>query len=134
MDSGLQAAIGAIVGAITVGLSAEQTAAPQNPGVASPARNHVVIGCISRERQSTTPDGDAAGATAFIITDTRGKPPLTYRLDGDAVQLRAHVGHTLEIAGPIVPTSSALGGANAGAPVPTLKVQSLTYISMTCPK
>jgi hypothetical protein len=137
MDIGLQAAIGAIVCATTIELSAEQTATPQNlaaAGQASPARNHVVIGCVSREAQSTTPDRDAAGGAAFIITDTRGKPPLMYRLDGDADQLRMHVGHTLEITGPIVPTSSARGGANAGTPVPTLKVQSLTYISMTCPK
>jgi hypothetical protein len=130
MDSRSRAAIGAIICAAAIGLSAEQTGAPQNPDHA--ARNHVVIGCISREGPSTTSRDDAAAGTTFVITDTRGKPPLKYRLEGDADQLRMHVGHTLEIAGRIVPAATARSDATAGESLPTLKVQSLTYISMTC--
>jgi len=54
------------------------------------------------------------------------------RLDGDADLLRMHIGHTVEIGGPITPASSTGAGANASAR--TLKVQSLIYISTTCVK
>jgi hypothetical protein len=132
MERGLHAASAAIVCAATIGLSATQTA-PQNPGQASTPK-YVVIGCISREGQSTPSAGSAAAARpAFIITDTRGDSPATYRLDGDAEQLALHVGHTVEIAGPITTGPGARGG-DARAAVPTLKAQSLTYISTTCLK
>jgi hypothetical protein len=84
----------------------------------------IVIGCVSREGQNTPP--------TFVMTDSRANPPARYRLEGDADLLRIHVGHTLEIGGPITPASGTRGGANAS--VPTLKVQSLTYISTTCVK
>ena len=134
MERGLRVAIGAIVCAATIGRAAAQTA-PQPPGQAPAARNHVVIGCVSRQGPGTPSAGGAAPARAtFTITDTRGNPPATFRLDGDAEQLRLHVGHTLEIAGPIAAGSSARGGVNASPALPTLKVQSLTYISTTCSK
>ena len=98
MERGLRAASAAMVCATTIGLSATQTA-PQNPGQASTARKHVVIGCISREERSTPSAGNAAPARpAFTVTDTRGDSPATYRLGGDAEQLGLHVGHTVEIA------------------------------------
>jgi hypothetical protein len=91
-----------------------------NPGtVAGGAGNFIVIGCISRE-------GQGASET-FVMTDPRPTPPVQYRLAGDPDLLRFHVGHTVEIAGPI---AAAAGGATA----PTLKVQSLTYVSTTCVK
>jgi len=40
----------------------------------------------------------------------------------------------VEIAGPITIASSAGAGGNASPAAPTLTVQSLTYISTTCPK
>ena len=134
MERALQAASAAIVCATTIGLSATQTA-PQNPGQASTARKYVVIGCISREERSTPSRGNAAPAgPTFTVTDTRGDSPATYRLGGDAEQLGLHVGHTVEISGPITTPPGARGGGNAGPAVPTLTVQSLTYISTTCPK
>jgi len=134
MERALQAASAAIVCATTIGLSATQTA-PQTPGQASTARKHVVIGCISRAGQSTPSAGSAAPARpTFTITDTRGDSPATYRLDGDAEQLGLHPGHMVEIAGPITIAPSAGAGGNASPAVPTLTVQSLTYISTTCPK
>jgi hypothetical protein len=134
MERGLHAASAAIVCAATIGLSATQTA-PQNPGQAATARKYVVIGCISREGQSTPSAGRAAPARpAFTITDMRGDPPATYRLDGDAEQLGLHVGHTVEIAGPVTTGPGARGGGNMSSAVATLAVQSLTYISTTCPK
>jgi hypothetical protein len=134
MERGLQAASAAIVCAATIGLSATQTA-PQNPGQASATRKYVVIGCLSREGPSTPSAGSAAPARpTFIITDTRGDSPATYRLDGDAEQVGLHVGHTVEIAGPIATGPGARGGGNASPAVPTLTVQSLTYISTTCAK
>ena len=130
MVRGLRAVVGAIVCATTSGLAAH-TAASQSAAQSSTARNYVAIGCISREPQAST--AGQSGPNTFTITDKRATPPLKYRLDGDAEQLRSHVGHTVETAGPVTPPSSTAGSTNASA-LPTLKVQSLTYISMTCSK
>jgi hypothetical protein len=124
MDTRLRVAISAIVWLTMIGVPGAQTGLPKgtqlNPGRVSAGNgNVIVIGCVSRQ-------GDGAAA-AFIITDPRPKPPAQYRLDGDADLLRMHVGHTLEIGGALAPAS---GGAAAATP--TLKVQSLTYISTTC--
>jgi hypothetical protein len=134
MDRMLRTTVGAMACATTIGLSAAQTA-PQNPSQTSIRERFVAIGCVSREGQNTAQDrGSATSEVTFIITDTRGQPPLKYRLDGDTDQLAIHVGHTLEITGPVTPVSSAREGANGTASLPTLKVQSLTYISTTCAK
>jgi hypothetical protein len=119
----------AIIFAAMTGLAAGQTGIPKdtqlNPGRATAGgSNFIVIGCVSREGQNTPP--------TFVMTDSRANPPARYRLEGDADLLRIHVGHTLEIGGPITPASGARGGANASAP--TLRVQSLTYISTACVK
>jgi hypothetical protein len=128
MERRLRAAIGAIVWATITGLAAAQPGIPKgtqlNPGrVTAGAGNFIVIGCVGREGQSTP---------AFVITDSRSKPPAPYRLEGDPDLLRLHIGHTLEIGGPPTPVSSSGRSVNASAP--TLKVQSLTYISTTCLK
>ena len=122
MERPLRAAISAIVWLTMIGISGAQTGLPKgtqlNPGRVSVGNgNVIVIGCVSRQGQG--------GSAAFIITDPRPKPPAQYRLDGDADLLAMHVGHTLEIGGPIT-------SASAGAAAPTLKVLSLTYISTTC--
>lgn len=67
------------------------------------------IGCISR------------AGSSYVITDTRADPPVQYRLGGDAekLQLDFHVGHTVEVAGPV---------ASNGV----LTVQSLVWISNSC--
>ena len=121
METRLRAAISTIVWLTMIGIAGAQTGLPKgtqlNPGRVSAGNgNVIVIGCVSRQ-------GEGASAT-FIITDPRPKPPAPYRLDGDADLLRMHVGHTLEIGGPVTPAS--------GATAPTLKVQSLTYISTSC--
>ncbi len=129
MERRVRAAVAAILWATLIGLPAAQTGIPKgtqlNPGRVTPgAGNFVVIGCVSREGQNTPP--------MFVITDSRSKPPARYRLDGDADLLRMHVGHTVEIGGPITPASGTRGGANASSL--TLTVLSLTYISTTCLK
>ena len=127
METRLRAAISAIVWLTMIGIPGAQTGLPKgtqlNPGRMSAGNgNVIVIGCVSRQ-------GEGASA-AFIITDPRPKPPAQYRLDGDADLLRMHVGHTLEISGPITSASGGVGGTNAAAS--TLKVLSLTYISTSC--
>jgi hypothetical protein len=129
MERRVGAAIGAIIWSMMTGLASAQPGIPKgtqlNPGrVTAGAGTFIVIGCVGREGQSTLP--------AFRITDSRSKPPTPYRLEGDPDLLRLHVGHTVEIGGPITPASGMLRGANASAP--TLKVQSLIYISTTCVK
>jgi hypothetical protein len=127
MQTGVRAAISAIVWLTMIGIPGAQTGLPKgtqlNPGRMSAGNgNVIVIGCVSRR-------GEGA-AVAFIITDPRPKPPVQYRLEGDADLLSMHVGHTLEIGGPITSATGGPGGADAAAP--TLKVQSLTYISTSC--
>ena len=126
MEKRVRAVIGAILWTAVIAWPAAQTGIPKstqlNPGhFTLDAGNFIVIGCVSREGQSTQP--------TFVITDSRAKPPAQYRLDGDLDLLRMHVGHTVEIGGPITPAS---GGGSTNARI--LKVQSLTYISMTCVK
>jgi hypothetical protein len=123
----VRAVIVAIAWAGSIGLPAAQSGIPKatqlNPGrVTAGGGNFIVIGCVGREGQTTAP--------TFTITDSRPKPPAIYRLEGDADLLRMHVGHTVEIGGPITPASGGRGGAST----PTLKVQSLIYISTTCVK
>src|SRR5262249_61084493 len=102
-----------IVWAMLIALPAAQTGIPKstelNPGRVAPGNgNFIVIGCVSREGQGTPP--------TFVITDSRSKPPARYRLEGDADLLRLHVGHTVEIGGPITPPSGAGGGAKDPMP------------------
>jgi hypothetical protein len=90
-----------------------------NPGtVKVVSGNYIVIGCVGR---------DGPGDSQFTITDGRGTPPARYRLQGDGDLLRFHVGHMVEIGGPIRP-------AVAGATMATLDVKALTYVSRTCAK
>ena len=120
METRVRVIVSGIFWSAMVGILGAQTGIPKgtqlNPGRATAgSANAIVIGCVSRQ-------GEGASST-FIITDARPKPPAPYRLDGDADLLRMHVGHTLEIGGLV-------SGATTAAP--TLKVQSLTYISPTC--
>ena len=131
MDRTMRVATGAIAWAVALGLSSTGTAALQSParGSQGQARNFVVLGCVSREAPSPTAGRGGQAASPFILTDTRATPPARYRLDGSVEQLQLHVGHTLEVAGPL--TAAAPGG---GATMPTVKVQSVTYISASCTK
>ena len=80
--------------------------------------NFIVIGCVARE---------SAASPQLTITDSRATPPAKFRLAGDPDFLKLHVGHTVEVGGPITP-------AAAGGGVPTVKVLSLTYVSTKCEK
>ena len=127
MYKGVSAAWATIVWATLMALPAAQTGIPKstelNPGRVAPGNgNFIVIGCVSRAGQGTPP--------TFVITDSRSKPPARYRLEGDADLLRLHVGHTVEIGGPVTPASAARGGADAA--MPSFKVESLIYIATTC--
>ncbi len=114
-------ATAAIVWAAAVALPVAQTGIPKstqlNPGRARHEGEFVVIGCVSREGQPSSP--------TFTVTDSRGTPPARYRIDGDPDLLRVHIGHTVELVGPIV---------SAGTPAQTIKMLSLTYIATSCVK
>ena len=106
--------------------------APTPPGpqpAPANARRYVILGCVSRETPSAS-TSSAAPSPQFVITDTRGDEPVVYRLDGDVSELTFHVGHTVEISGPLVAGPAGANGPNAKAPV--LKVSALTYLSTTC--
>src|SRR5262245_36122182 len=128
MKNGRQAAVAAITWAMLTGFPAAQAGNPKdtqlNPGSVRPGGGKsVVIGCVSSEGNATSP--------TFLVSDSRSKPPAIYRLEGDVNLLRVHVGHTIEVGGPITAATAARGASNAP---PTLKVESLSYISKTCLK
>jgi hypothetical protein len=116
----------ALIGCATVTLAA-QSPAPQS-SAASSGRRFVAIGCVSRTGAATA----GSKRSNYVLTDTRGEPPLPplrYRLDGDESTLSLHVGHTVEVSGPL----TAGGGGSGPAALPVLKVSALTYISKSCP-
>jgi len=106
--------------------------AGQTPAAGQPARGtstanprrFVLVGCVSR-------DG-APADQRFLITDLRGGKPIVYKLDGDKNELAFHVGHTIEVSGPLTPPAAGATGPNATAS--TMKVASITYVSATCAK
>jgi hypothetical protein len=114
-------AFAAAILAASSGLAAAQTGIPKDtqlrPGSGKAGNGKfIVIGCVAAE--------SGAGSPAFAVTDSRPTPDVKYRLDGDVDLLRFHVGHTVEIEGPV----TSAGG------VRTLKVESLTYLSRSCIK
>ena len=126
MHRQLGAALAAIACVATIAVATAQTI----PGVPAdnqlnPGRtkagggNFIVIGCVSRE-------GQGASLT-YLITDYRQEKPAPFRLEGDRSLLRVHVGHTVEVGGPVAPPAK-------GSSTPTMKVESLTYIATTCVK
>ena len=93
-------------------------------GAATGAQRIVVIGCLRASGQGRA----GGGATAELtLTDFRGGPSPTFRVDGSDTRLNWHVGHTVEIAGTI-----AAGGGRGGAMGQRLNVQSVNYISTSC--
>jgi hypothetical protein len=118
----------ALIGALFAGVVARgQT--PENLQ-RPPANRFVAVGCVSREPASPPGRGAAASVPRFLITDNRGDTPTVYRLDGDEAGLTFHVGHTVEVSGPLSVPPAGLTGSNAKALI--LKVNSLTYVSPTC--
>lgn len=112
--------------AFVVGLSAQGARSRSDAPAAAQGRNYVVIGCVS----AAPARGGGQAASRFTITDTRGTP-ATYRLDGEPAQLRTHVGHTVEVEGPIAATASGPAGRPA---IRTLTVKALRYLSPSCSK
>jgi len=128
MKNGRQTALAAITWATLTGLPAAQAGLTKdtqlNPGNVKPGGGKpLVIGCLSSEGNATSP--------TFVLSDSRAKPPALYHLTGDIEMLRVHVGHTIEVGGPITPAPNTR--ANSTAP-PTLKVESLAYVAKTCLK
>jgi hypothetical protein len=95
-----------VVTALIVAASAAQAQSP-TPGPTT----MVVIGCLER-----------GGPGGFLIKDFRNGLP--YRLEAKAETLDWHVGHHLEVHGVIQSGSS--------SDSPTLKVESVLYLSPTC--
>ena len=114
----------AVAFGLTVGLlalAAGQAATAQAPLGATTGR-FVAIGCVSRQGTTAPP--------RYVLTDSRGESPTTYRLNGDAALLAQHVGHLVEAAGPLTAPAPTARGTNAA---PTLKVDSLVWLASTCP-
>jgi hypothetical protein len=84
----------------------------------------VVIGCIKPAAQNQAGSANAE----FTITDFRGGPTPTFRLDAKDSKLIPWVGYTVEITGKIVPGSFS---ATSNAP-PKLNVEKVQRISRSC--
>jgi hypothetical protein len=119
----LRIALSTAMWAAMLGIAAAQSlpkATQQNPGTVTGGNgNYIVIGCLSREGEATTP--------TYVLTDSRATPPAQYRLDGDQNLFRVHIGHTLEIGGPLTAPSDPSGRR-------TLKATAVAYISPKCVK
>ena len=141
-------AFGAIVCAATVGFAAqggaptERSRIPGHPlgtslfPTSTSPNPFIILGCVQRNTQSAT---GTKGSAEFTLTESRGRggattggqPPaiaqkkLEWRLDGDPDLLAFHVGHQVQISGPLVEPETR-------ATPPRLKVESLIYLSMTC--
>jgi hypothetical protein len=128
VKNGRQAALVAMTWAMLSGWPAAQAGLPKdtqlNPGSVKPGGGKpLVIGCLSSEGDATAP--------TFVLSDSRAKPPAIYHLTGDVDLLRMHLGHTIEVGGPITSTNDTRG---TGTAPPTLKVESLAYVAKTCLK
>jgi hypothetical protein len=150
------AACAAIVFGFSIGILAQDAAAPQAGSKSSAGKTITVTGCVGKAEQGATGTTGTAGAAAsatepkFVLTNasmspsatagTAGadKPPATaiaseYKLDGDDAKLTPHVGHKVEITGTVDeakgPTQApAASAANA----PKLKVDTVKMIASSC--
>jgi hypothetical protein len=98
------------------------------PASTNRGSNFLSIGCVRK-----------SGDGEFRITDWRGaeqasvanappiaaRPPLVLRLQGDQDMLNFHVGHEVEITGPIIEAATASLPAK-------IKVESILYLSRAC--
>jgi hypothetical protein len=100
------------------GVVAHGQAPPARPAVDSTGQRYVAIGCLSRQGTAASP--------RYVITDTRGGSPINYRLDGDAAELARHVGHTVEVSGPLAQPRAGATGTRV------LKVSSLVWVASSC--
>jgi hypothetical protein len=150
------AACAAIVLGVSVGILAQDAAAPK-PESQSAAKTITVTGCVAKAQPAATGTAGAAGAAAsakdetkFVLSNASISPSATagtagaanpsataiaseYKLDGDDAKLTPHVGHKVEITGTVDeakgPTQApAASAANA----PKLKVDNLKMVSPSC--
>jgi hypothetical protein len=85
----------------------------------------------SNPQSNTTIEGCLDGAVGnYTLTDRAG---ATYKLTGNAKQLNAHVGETIQVTGVITPVVHVPGAMSEGTQTqPTLSVVSLKKISGVC--
>ena len=151
------AACSAMVVGVSVGMLAQDAAAPKPESQASAAKTITVTGCVAKAEPAATGTAGAAGAAAsakddtkFVLSNAAISPSATagtagaanpsasaiaseYKLDGDDAKLTPHVGHKVEITGTVAdakgaPQAPAASAANA----PKLKVDNLKMVSPSC--
>jgi hypothetical protein len=85
----------------------------------------------SNTQSKTTIEGCLDGAIGnYILTDRAG---ATYRLSGNAEQLKAHVGETIRVTGVVTPVVHVPGAMSEGTETqPTLSVISFKRVSGVC--
>lgn len=93
------------------------TAGTQLAGQGGTPTKVTVIGCL--KASGTGPSAE------ITISDYRGGPAPSFKLTGEAEQLRLNVNQTVEIVGSIVPGSAA-------GNVSTLKVEKMHRVSVSC--
>src|SRR5262245_66191705 len=117
--------VGALVTGITCAVLAAHVSAGQRERTPPPNPDrYVILGCISRQPSA------ARGAATYLLTDTRGETPVIYRLNGDTAALDFHVGHYVEVAGPLTAPAR---GASPGAGALVIKVERLAYLAKARP-
>jgi hypothetical protein len=112
------AAVLAVCGAVGLSAGAFGQTPPPRPAAPAASGHYVAIGCMARVMGTSGP------TSRFQISDTRGDHPTVYRIDGDRTLLEPHVGHTVEVAGPVA--------VAPGTTRLTLKATSLVYIAASC--
>jgi len=146
------AACATIVLGVSVGILAQEPAAPQGSKSAA-GKMITVTGCVAKAEPGTTGTAGAAGAAAtekeakFVLKDATAKPDSAagtagadkapasataseYKLDGDDAKLTPHVGHKVEVTGTAAEAKGAAPSASSAAP--TLKVDSVKMIASSC--
>lgn len=141
---------------VHVVLGQAQTPAPQAPAAPPvPGAMVTVVGCLTRQnvapQPGTAPGGTPAIPAPFVLTDqappavatgtaagsassgatasggqTPGRKMYVLRTEGAAMDLTAHLNHTVRVTG-------ATGTRFDTANLPTLVVTTLTMVSATCP-
>ncbi len=98
------------------------------PTTTDRGNNFLSIGCVTKSASSEFRIRDWRGAEQPSVANAppiAATVPLVFRLQGDQDMLNFHVGHEVEISGPI------LEAATASLP-PKIKVESILYLSRAC--
>jgi hypothetical protein len=146
----------AVVLGVSVGILAQDAAAPQSASKGAAAKKITVTGCVGKAQQAATGTAGVADPAAsaketkFVLSDaamsssatagTAGAeaPPATaiaseYKLDAADAKLTPHVGHKVEITGTVEESTGATQApAASAANAPTLKVDSLKMVAASC--